>query len=299
MLSRGFVSTAIVGAYVQDEWRLAKRWTLNLGARMDYDSYGGFQPSARAALSYRVTDDTALYAAVSRAFHQWPGAGWFLDIPVLDGLGRVTSRPNLITPTLWAYELGYRGRYLDSRLDVGLNLFWHELSDVYTLSPRPGPPALLHVDIDTRGGASLYGVELDARLNVTDKLTLLGHYTYQQLDWRVSAPVHDKDMIAPPDHKAMIGARYDLLDDLSLSGHLYYVDATKSPNPANPFIPRRVPAYLRLDLLAEYAFWNERAAVSVGVRNLLDSHHYEGGSSFLNDAEVPRMIYAELRLRID
>jgi hypothetical protein len=55
---------------------------------------------------------------------------------------------------------------------------------------------------------------------------------------------------------------------------------------------------LRLDLNAEYEFWNDEASLAVGVRNLLDPHHYEGGTLFLNDAEVPRMIYAEFRLHI-
>ncbi len=39
-------------------------------------------------------------------------------------------------------------------------------------------------------------------------------------------------------------------------------------------------------------------SIAVGVRNLLDSGHYEGGTLFLNDAEVPRMIFAEFRLTL-
>ncbi|MCK4342475.1 MAG: TonB-dependent receptor [Phycisphaerae bacterium] len=56
--------------------------------------------------------------------------------------------------------------------------------------------------------------------------------------------------------------------------------------------------YFRLDLQAEYEFWDDRASLSVGVRNLLDNHHPEGASLFLNDAEVPRMIYAEFRFSL-
>ena len=80
------------------------------------------------------------------------------------------------------------------------------------------------------------------------------------------------------------------------SGHLYYVDAVRAPNPANPFVPRQVDSYFRLDLRGEYEFRDDQASIAVGVRNLLDSNHYEGGTLFLNDAEVPRMIFAELRL---
>ena len=38
-------------------------------------------------------------------------------------------------------------------------------------------------------------------------------------------------------------------------------------------------------------------SIAVGVANLLASGHFEGSTLFLNDAEVPRMVYAELRLR--
>ena len=96
----------------------------------------------------------------------------------------------------------------------------------------------------------------------------------------------------------MAGARYAVNDDLRLSGHLYYVDAVKSPNPANPFMARRLDPYIRLDLRVEHEFLDDRASIALGVSNLLDSGHYEGGTLFLNDAEVPRMLFAEFRLRI-
>jgi hypothetical protein len=43
----------------------------------------------------------------------------------------------------------------------------------------------------------------------------------------------------------------------------------------------------------------DQAYVAVGVRNLLDPHHLEGTSAFINDAEVPRMVYAEIGIRLD
>ena len=96
----------------------------------------------------------------------------------------------------------------------------------------------------------------------------------------------------------MLGARYAVNDDLRLSTNLFYVDAVKAPNPANPFAARGIDPYLRLDLRAEYEFWNDQASIALGVNNLLDSGHYEGSTLFLNDAEVPRMIFVEFRLRI-
>ncbi len=296
MLSRAYVKTGTIGAYIQDEWRLAPKWVLNLGGRLDYDTYGGFEPSGRAAVSYQMSESTAIYGAVSRAFQMPPGGLRFLDIPMLDGLARVKSHSDLEAQTVMAYELGHRGRYLD-RLDLNVNLFWNEHFNVTTVSPRPGPPGFVRFDEDNRASATIYGAELDARYAASDSLTLLGNYTYQQLDWESIARVYEKDIMSPPRHKFMVGARYDVTDDLHLSSHLYYVTEVEGANPHFPFVSQTIDEYFRLDLLAEYEFWEDRASIAAGVRNLLDNHHPEGSTVFLNDAEVPRMFWAELRLR--
>ena len=218
---------------------------------------------------------------------------------LVNGLARVTSNRDFDPTTLIAYELGYRGRFF-KRLDTSLNLFWHQYDEVTTLSPQLGPPGLLQYRFDNQSGnVSLYGVEFETKYKVSDKLTLLGNYTYQQLNWNVDKPFTDRDYITPPKHKAMVGARYAVNDDLRLSSHLYYVDAVKSPNPANLLVSRRIDPYLRLDLNAEIELWKDRASVTVGVKNLLDSNHYEGGSLFINDAEVPRTVFIEYRVHIN
>jgi iron complex outermembrane receptor protein len=291
-----FVSTAIIGMYVQDEWQFAPRWRLNLGARVDYESYGGFQPSARASLSYALRDDAMVYGAVSRAF-QMPSVGLrHLEGPFLNGLGYATANRSVNAESLLAYEIGYRGMHFD-RLQLGAALFWHEFDDLTTLSPRLGPPGLLRFHLDNRASSSLYGVELDAQYDVTDALALLGHYTYQQLRWRSSAAYHEKDLLSPPKHKFMVGARYDVTADWHLAGHLYFTDGVDAPNPLSPFGGKHIDEYFRLDLMVEHEFWKDRGSLAFGVRNLLDNHHPEGATLFLTDGEVPRMLFAELRLR--
>lgn len=298
MLTKSFVSTAIIGLYLQDEWKLAPRWTLNLGGRIDYEFYGGFQPSARASVSYELSDDAAVYGAVSRAFIMPTAAGRFTRIPLLNGLAFVTTNSDMNPTTLIAYELGYRGRLLE-RLDTNLNLFWHQYDELATFGMELGPPGLVQRRFDNRSGkASLYGVEFDAKYRVSNKLTLLANYTYQQLNWDVDAPFTDRDFITPPAHKAMLGARYVPIERLHLSSSLYFVDAVAAPNPLNPFDTSRIDPYLRLDVRAEYRFADDRASLAVGVRNLLDKGHMEGSTLFLDDAETPRMVFVEYRMKI-
>jgi iron complex outermembrane receptor protein len=295
LLSKSFVASSITGLYLQDEWRFAPKWALTVGGRIDYESYGGFQPSARASLSYELNENAVLYAAVSRAFQMAPAALRFLDMPLLNGIARVTGERDVNAQTLIAYELGYRG-WLFEKLQAGVNLFWMQYDDVTGLSTTLGPPTLLHTEFTNYGRASLYGAEVDLQYKATDKLTLLGNYTYQQLNWNASTGFVESDLISPPKHKFMLGARYDLTDDFRTSAHLYYVDATKSPDPSNPFFPRHNDPYFRLDLRAEHDLWDDRSVLAVGVRNLLDKSHSEGSSQFINNAETERMIYAEFSI---
>lgn len=296
LLTQNYLGTGIVGAYVQDEWQFAPQWRLNLGARIDYEFYGGFQPSGRISLSYDLSENSLLYGAVSRAFQMPPVGCRFLNVPLADGLAYVTTDSNISSEQLIAYELGYRGIFLD-RIHTGVSVFCHQYDTLTGLPLRLGPPGIIQQRFSHIADAYLYGVELDTRYAVSEKLTLLGNYTFQHED-AYHGDLGSSDYILPPKHKFMVGARYTPIDPLRLSAHLYYVDHASGPNPTLPTQYTRldIPHYFRLDLRAEYEFWKDRGTVAVGVRNLLDPHHPEGTSGFQNYAEVPRMVYAELRM---
>jgi iron complex outermembrane receptor protein len=297
LLSEDYLQTATIGGYLQDDWEFAPRWTLTLGGRLDYDSYGGFEPSGRLALAHEVDDTNLVYGSISRAFQMQPTSLRYLDLPQLNGLAVVTTVSNLKPETLWAYEIGWRAQPLE-RLNTSLTLFWHDYDEVTATSATIGPPALVEMLLDNRGSSELYGLEFETRYRVREDLTLLGNYTYQQLNWHSSASFIDKDFMTPPRHKFMVGARYDATEDLHLSSHLYFVDSVEAPSPNNPFGGMSIDSYYRLDVVGEYEFWEDRASLMVGGRNLLDSHHPEGATSYINNAEVPRMFFAEVRLAI-
>lgn len=298
LMKKDYVTTAIIGAYLQDEWQFAPRWTLNLGARVDYEFYAGFQPSARASLSHELGDRSVVYGAVSRALHIPPVGSRFMTIPVANGLAWITSTQDMKPETLIAYELGYRKKFWE-RLETNINVYWNDYADMTAMRFLPGPPGLIQGKYNNWGSSEMYGAEVEARYAVTPQLTLLGNYTYEQLNWHSMVRFIDKDMNTLPRHKFMIGAWYDPCSDLHLGAHLYYVDAISAPNSSNPFGSRHIPRYFRLDLRAEYEFWQKRASVAVGVRNLLHENHYEGGTLFTNNAAVPRTVYAEMRVSLD
>ena len=297
MLSRPGLVSGIVGAYIQDEWRFAPQWILELGGRLDYEFYGGFQPSARAALAYELNETSLIYGSVSRAFQMPPVGLRFVEMPILNGLAVLEGDAEINSETLIAYEIGYRGR-IGEKLDLTLNAFINDLDDITTVSARLGPPGLLALDFGNRASALFYGIECGATYRVNDQLTLLGNYTYQQMNWNSSVPFYDKDAVSAPAHKAMIGARYSPHEDVHLSGQLFFVDSVDGPRPEFPFIAKEIGSYFRLDLRAEFDLWDDNASLAFGVRNLLDNSHPEGTTNFMNSAEVPRMVFMEMRMRI-
>ena len=297
-VSKSSVNTGIIGIYAQDDWLLAPRWTLHLGGRIDYEFYGGFEPSGRIALSYQLADDAMIYGAVSRAFQMPPAAIRFTKFPLLNRAGFITVDRGLGNQSVIAYELGYRA-HLFERLDFNLNFSWMEDKRIAVLHSRFGPPGLLHFNAESDGRSGQYEIELEWRYRLTEDVLLLGNYAYTQSRWKSSVPADRTSASSTPKHKLMLGARYSPTDDLHFSAHAFWVDAVSATGPLNPFSARRIDPYWRLDLRAEYEFWNDRATLGVGVKNLLDNHHPEGVTQFINDAEVPRMVFAELRFALD
>jgi len=297
-MTKEYVGTGTIGSYIQDEWKFAPKWSLELGGRMDYEFYGGFQPSARGSLSYKLTEDSMVYGAISRSFLMPPAPGRFVDVSLMNGGSRMVVDRGLDATGMLGYEIGYRKKFF-KKLDTSYALYWHEYSDVFgtnTMMHMPPKPNLMAVR--NIGEASMYGFESEAKYPITRKLTLVGNYTYQALDWRTSVPKFTSamDLNTPPKHKFMVGPRYKVTDRLTLSGQVYFVDDVKGPLPIFPLFQKHIPAYFRVDLRAEYELIKKRAWLAVGVQNLTDPAHFEATSGFETEAQVPRMVYGELRM---
>lgn len=298
-VNRNYVSSGMVGIYLQDQWWLDDHWLLNAGARIDYGTHSGFEPSARVGVGYHWSNDHSVFVAASRAVHVPAAAYNYGDLSLLGGLGVLRSNSLLDSQPVMAYEIGYNGTLLDERLSLSASWFWHEYRRIFPLNVRLFDPAPYSQVVDNTASVSMYGAELEADFELSEDWRILGHYTYQQMDWHSddSTPRHG-DIDSAPRHQFMVGLQHHLTDDLHLSAHWYFVDDLDVPNPHNPFSSKSIRELHRLDLTAEYEFWEDRAAITVGVKNLLDNHHSEAGSITVNDTEVPRMIFGEIRLSL-
>lgn len=119
-------------AYVQDEWSIGEKWTLNYGLRGDRYSLERVesQLSPRVGLIYQATDTTTVHAGYSRYFT--PPATEMItvaNIAKFDGTTNAVSNPGNATP------LSERSDYFDagisqavsSKLTLGLDAYYREV----------------------------------------------------------------------------------------------------------------------------------------------------------------------------
>jgi iron complex outermembrane receptor protein len=148
----------IWGFYLQDEFRISSKLTLNAGIRHDdYDSFGG-TTNPRAALIYNPLDKTTVKLTYGEAFRA-PNAyelnyhdGFFTTKPPQNGLDPETSK---------SYELVLE-QGIGRHINAVANIFHYKIDDLitYQLDPADGLLTFENVDeIETNG----LGLELEGK----------------------------------------------------------------------------------------------------------------------------------------
>ncbi len=97
---------------------------LTLGAKLEYSSYTGLDVLPNMRLGWAVTDQTFLWAAVSRAVRTPSRLDRDLTAPVL-----LAPSPNFESEKLIAYELGYRGRPTP-QTSLSISLYYNVYQDL-------------------------------------------------------------------------------------------------------------------------------------------------------------------------
>ncbi len=194
-----------VGVFIQDEQRLFERLTITGGVRFDYNSITPFTVSPRAALVWHVAENQRLRIAAGRAFRKpsfMNTSFHFTNVepapafPELPGFIRSSiGNRDLGNESITSIETGYRAVWLDNRLELEGDVFFHiyrnTIAFISQIATSPfGLPDLSSSvlrfenegrDVDTVGGS----VALVAR--PAKGLRLFANYTYRY-SWYVSPP---------------------------------------------------------------------------------------------------------------
>jgi iron complex outermembrane receptor protein len=294
---------ALYSAFIQDEITVIKnRLRIALGSKFEHNDYTGLeiQPSVRGVLT--PTRHQTLWSAVSRAVRT-PSR---LESSV--HLERMLRRPGMEffgSPTLWAvingdpaygsesliaYEAGYRIQATRT-LNIDLTGFYNDYDHLQTVEPRSASlPIQFYLDNKMQGES--FGAELSSEWHPFTPCTFQLSYAY--IDLHLKTDDNSRDIFTAqtfeddiPHHQGSLRSRLSLPFDIDFDTQFRYVD---------PIAIEALDRYLEMDLrLCWHA--TDNLAFTLAVQNLLDSHHYEYGPSFLittQSTEVDRSVYAKV-----
>ena len=191
--------TENLAAYGQMDLPVADSWTLVTGLRYesrDWEYADNVEGSSRSsddesfwggklALEYRTASGTLLYGLVSRGYK----AGGYNSalaskIPDLEQDGIFVPPENLVfgSETMWNYELGLKGSYLDDTLAVSLALFHQERNDmqvkqsiVIPIDPASSACPCNFIDsLQNASGGTNRGLEIEANWQLNESVNLFG-----------------------------------------------------------------------------------------------------------------------------
>jgi iron complex outermembrane receptor protein len=166
--------------FAQTDWQVAPTVSLTAGVRFtdeqkdlgitndreaplffDNESLSTNKTTFRGGINWTPLEDALLYASISSGFK----SGAFKT--TFAGPGQATPAAE---ETVLSYEIGWKSRFLDSRVQLNGAAFYNDYDDlqILTVTTIGGLPAQVLSNI---GSATIYGLELDARFAFTDALT--------------------------------------------------------------------------------------------------------------------------------
>lgn len=302
----------LASLFVQDEIDLIEDYLkLTLGARLEHNSYTGFEAQPNARLAWTPDPRHTVWLAFSRAVRTPAHGehGGTVPIAVLPGGSELNPLPSplflqAISPSSYgteevlAYDLGYRVAPSDW-LTIDTALFFNRYDKV-----RGGdvfgeldfiddpPPGYLFLPLFSANqlDAETYGFELSAEIEFAEWWTLKPAYTLYQMDVRGSSPSQEMFAEDNPAHQASLRSMFDLPHNIEFDLWMRYVD--RLPN-------QSVSQYLTLDARLAWKPIEDFELALVG-QNLLDSSHPEFNDPVFirtNATEIERGAYMKLTWR--
>lgn len=254
--------------YLQDEWSLARDWTLTGGLRYDNYSDFGSTTNPRLALVWEARHDLTAKLMYGTAFR----APSFIEQYASDNpvaLGNPSLSPEKIK-TLEGV-ITWQARH---NLQASLSVFHHEITDIISQKN------LTYLNSGQQKGS---GGELEVTWNANNNLRLSGHYAYQKNIDQSSG--HDSGYA--PHHHLYTRANWRFVPGWQLSGQLNYVAERKRAWGDNR---PEIPDYTSVDLTLRSERSRQGWDFSASIRNLFDTDIREpstGAMGIANDYPMP------------
>ncbi|HXR89592.1 MAG TPA: TonB-dependent receptor [Steroidobacteraceae bacterium] len=139
----------------QDTFALTEALKLTLGMKLEDEPYTGIEPLPSGRLSWKLSDNNLLWAAISRAVR----APSRLDRDLFENIGplNVIAGGDFQPEELTAYEAGYRTQPT-SRSSISISTFYNVYDDLRTAEFSPG--GQLPVSFANQMAGHTYGAEI-------------------------------------------------------------------------------------------------------------------------------------------
>ena len=233
----------------------------------------------KASLDYAINDDVNVYTSVAKGFRLGgptgpdPAPGGSCDKDY--ALFNIAKAPlSYGSDSLWSYEAGTKGRYLDRRLSINAAVYairWSNIQQSVNL------PYCGFSFTDNTGDAKIYGSELEIRAAVTQNLTVsLNAGTTHAFTTRTAYPSIvnvGESLLNVPDYTITPSVDYDfpindvtqgfLRLDFPYTGNSHaYFDQSHLPNVTSPNY-----GVLNLNI----GFTRKKLSVGLYAKNLSDN----------------------------
>ncbi len=233
---------ARAGAFLHAEWTPADWVTVTGGARYDYNTETGHFVSPRLASVFQPAKGHFIRLGAARAFRrpaylerrlhvmlEFPDDSFLSEATqdkVQELMLNVLGNPTLGNETMWSFEAGYLGRFLDGQLSVSLDGYYSMLRNMIELHTQIVDDPLLPGLPDLDDSSALFeavapaldilGLELAVRYSPVPELTLLAAWSHKEIFDRENNWVSDDY----PKNLITLGGRF--LTRSGVVGSLYF-----------------------------------------------------------------------------
>lgn len=249
--------------FVQDQIAVNAQLSVDLGLRLDSNTYTGVEVLPTARFSFKREDGGLVWGALSRAVRSPARFDRELYYPAREPYF-IRGGPEFRAEVSNVAELGYRAQPTD-RMSLSVTGFhhWHD-------GLRGGEPAPEGgVFVSNRVEGRTYGAEGWLTLRTPGQWELsAGFLELRQRLRPISGPADTaavRDQGNDPEHQFLLRATRRIGERQQLSALARYV--SELPDPA-------IDAYTQIDARWSY-MRNDDFELGVGVRNLLDQRHTE------------------------
>ena len=186
-------TTESFAVYAQADIQIGENGTLTLGARYtDEEKTVDFQGTVtsagmvaagiplsqneqeitpRIAYAHKFSEDMMMYVSATNGFKS---GGW-------NARGTSSAALQAFSPeTIWSYELGMRGDWMDGRLRTNITLFYSDLEDLQTTSATPDGQFLT----TNAGGLEVPGIEAEITALPTDNWQIFAALGWQNAEYQ-------------------------------------------------------------------------------------------------------------------